>query len=69
MKTDPFLKFLSYFWGPIPWMIEGAVIITAALFRGDPTFDPLHKRTEATAHHLKVFFGRHFDIASFRVEL
>ncbi len=21
-KTNPFLKFLSYFWGPIPWMIE-----------------------------------------------
>jgi H+-transporting ATPase len=24
-KTDPFLKFLTYFWGPIPWMIEAAV--------------------------------------------
>ena len=22
-KDNPFLKFLSYFWGPIPWMIEG----------------------------------------------
>ena len=21
-KTNPFLKFLTYFWGPIPWMIE-----------------------------------------------
>ncbi|MEN8690071.1 MAG: cation-transporting P-type ATPase, partial [Desulfobacterales bacterium] len=20
-KTTPFLKFLTYFWGPIPWMI------------------------------------------------
>ena len=28
-KTNPFLKFLSYFWGPIPWMIEGAVILSA----------------------------------------
>ncbi|MGB7729016.1 MAG: plasma-membrane proton-efflux P-type ATPase [Candidatus Acidiferrum sp.] len=27
-KTNPFLKFLSYFWGPIPWMIEGAVILS-----------------------------------------
>ena len=25
-KTNPFLKFLSYFWGPIPWMIEVAAI-------------------------------------------
>ena len=24
-----FLKFLSYFWGPIPWMIEVAVILSA----------------------------------------
>ncbi len=24
-KTNLFLKFLTYFWGPIPWMIEVAV--------------------------------------------
>jgi len=29
-KTNEFLKFLSYFWGPIPWMIEAAVILSAA---------------------------------------
>ena len=29
-KTNPILKFLSYFWGPIPWMIEAAVILSAA---------------------------------------
>src|SRR5208282_4932680 len=28
-KTNPLLKFLSYFWGPIPWMIEVAVILSA----------------------------------------
>ncbi|MDR4462183.1 MAG: plasma-membrane proton-efflux P-type ATPase [Nitrospirales bacterium] len=28
-ETNPFLKFLSYFWGPIPWMIEAAVILSA----------------------------------------
>ena len=28
-QTNPFLKFLSYFWGPIPWMIEAAVILSA----------------------------------------
>ena len=28
-KTNPFLKFLSYFWGPIPWMIEIAIILSA----------------------------------------
>ena len=28
-KTNMFLKFLSYFWGPIPWMIEIAVILSA----------------------------------------
>jgi H+-transporting ATPase len=28
-KTNPVLKFLSYFWGPIPWMIEVAIILSA----------------------------------------
>jgi H+-transporting ATPase len=28
-KTNPYLKFLTYFWGPIPWMIEIAVILSA----------------------------------------
>jgi H+-transporting ATPase len=28
-KTNPLVKFLSYFWGPIPWMIEVAVILSA----------------------------------------
>ena len=27
--TNEFLKFLSYFWGPIPWMIEAAVALSA----------------------------------------
>jgi H+-transporting ATPase len=27
-KTNLYLKFLSYFWGPIPWMIEIAVILS-----------------------------------------
>jgi H+-transporting ATPase len=27
-KTNPLLKFLSYFWGPIPWMIEVAVVLS-----------------------------------------
>ncbi len=28
-KTHPLLKFLSYFWGPIPWMIEVAAVLSA----------------------------------------
>ncbi len=27
-KTSALLKFLSYFWGPIPWMIETAVVLS-----------------------------------------
>jgi H+-transporting ATPase len=27
--TNPIVKFLSYLWGPIPWMIEAAVILSA----------------------------------------
>ncbi len=28
-KANPFLTFFTYFWGPIPWMIEAAVILSA----------------------------------------
>ena len=30
-KINVFLKFLSYFWGPIPWMIEVAVILSGVV--------------------------------------
>jgi H+-transporting ATPase len=30
-KTNPLLKFLSYFWGPIPWMIEVACVLSAVV--------------------------------------
>ena len=29
--TNPLFKFLSYFWGPIPWMIEIAAILSIAV--------------------------------------
>ncbi|MGA8248583.1 MAG: plasma-membrane proton-efflux P-type ATPase [Nocardioides sp.] len=28
-KTNGLLKFLTYFWGPIPWMIESAAVLSA----------------------------------------
>jgi H+-transporting ATPase len=28
-ETNPLLKFISYLWGPIPWMIEVAIILSA----------------------------------------
>lgn len=30
-NINPILKFLSYFWGPIPWMIEVAVILSGVV--------------------------------------
>ena len=30
-KTNSLLKFLTYFWGPIPWMIEAAVILSGVV--------------------------------------
>lgn len=36
-KTNPLQKLLSYFWGPIPWMIEVAAILSA-LVRHWPDF-------------------------------
>ncbi|MBN2349734.1 MAG: plasma-membrane proton-efflux P-type ATPase [Bacteroidales bacterium] len=32
-KSNPFLKFLKSFWGPIPWMIEIAAILSAVIKR------------------------------------
>lgn len=32
-KISPVRKFLGYFWGPIPWMIEAAVILSAIIQR------------------------------------
>jgi H+-transporting ATPase len=31
-KVNPLKKFLKYFWGPIPFMIEAALIISAVIF-------------------------------------
>ena len=28
-KTNPILALLAYFWGPIPWMIEVAAVLSA----------------------------------------
>ncbi len=30
-KISPIKKFLGYFWGPIPWMIEAAVVMSAII--------------------------------------
>ncbi len=30
-KVNPIVKFLGYFWGPIPWMIEAAVVMSAII--------------------------------------
>ncbi|HET9030157.1 MAG TPA: plasma-membrane proton-efflux P-type ATPase [Candidatus Aquilonibacter sp.] len=32
---DPFRRFLSYFWGPIPWMIEAAAALSALVRHWD----------------------------------
>jgi H+-transporting ATPase len=29
--VNPLLRFLSYFWGPIPWMIEAAAVLSAVV--------------------------------------
>ena len=30
-KRNPLLEFFSHFWGPIPWMIEAAAILSAVV--------------------------------------
>jgi H+-transporting ATPase len=34
-KVNPILKFLRYFWGPIPWMIEVAAVLSAIVRHWD----------------------------------
>jgi H+-transporting ATPase len=34
-KVNPLLKFLGYFWGPIPWMIEIAAVLSAIVQHWD----------------------------------
>ena len=34
-KANPILKFLGFFWGPIPWMIEVAAILSAIIHHWD----------------------------------
>lgn len=34
-KVNPLLRFLGYFWGPIPWMIEIAAILSAVIGHWD----------------------------------
>jgi H+-transporting ATPase len=34
-KVNPFKKFLLYFWGPIPWLIEVAIVLSAIIGRWD----------------------------------
>ncbi len=36
--VSPLLKFLTYFWGPIPWMIEAAGILSAVIGRWEDFF-------------------------------
>ncbi len=34
-KINPLTKFLLYFWGPIPWLIEVAIVLSAIIGRWD----------------------------------
>jgi H+-transporting ATPase len=34
-KTNPIMKFFKYFWGPIPWMIEAAIVLSALIAHWD----------------------------------
>jgi len=37
-KVNPIIEFLSYFWGPIPWMIEVAAILSAVVHHWEDFF-------------------------------
>ena len=33
-RVSPFTRFLAFFWGPIPWMIEVAAVLSAIVRHG-----------------------------------
>ncbi|MFH1874695.1 MAG: plasma-membrane proton-efflux P-type ATPase [Pseudomonadota bacterium] len=37
-KVNPIFKFLGFFWGPIPWMIEAAAILSAIIHHWEDFF-------------------------------
>jgi H+-transporting ATPase len=37
-KVNPLIKFLAYFWGPIPWMIEVAAILSGVVHHWEDFF-------------------------------
>ncbi|MBC7228811.1 MAG: plasma-membrane proton-efflux P-type ATPase [Actinobacteria bacterium] len=37
-KRNPVLKFLGYFWGPIAWMVEAALVLSAVIGHWDDFF-------------------------------
>ncbi|WP_342676834.1 plasma-membrane proton-efflux P-type ATPase [Methanofollis sp. UBA420] len=37
-EVGPLRRFLAYFWGPIPWMIEAAIVLSAVLGRLEDLF-------------------------------
>ncbi len=37
-RRNPLLQFLSYFWGPIPWMIEAAAVLSAVVRHWDELY-------------------------------
>jgi H+-transporting ATPase len=57
-KTNLFLKFLSYFWGPILWMIEGEVILSAQLLHWPGVFiiHTCTTKTQVTRVSMATFF-------------
>lgn len=38
-KVNPLVKFLSYFWGPIPWMIDSYYSISGHWQMGRPLYN------------------------------
>jgi len=53
-KTNPFLQFLSYFWGPIPGMIIIAAILSAVLRFGEAKVETGDKQH---IFEVQVFLG------------
>ena len=54
-KVNPFVKFITYFWGPIPWMIEAAAERLKAKPEDLDTLDP---KVSLKSDPSKLFFRK-----------
>lgn len=59
MQENKFLKFLSFMWNPLSWVMEAAAVMAIVLANGGVSLLDPSKTTDCTIYH-EIFFLPHF---------